>query len=205
MCTDTDLTRILIADASHIVRTGLETVLRGLAATGLHLAAVSERTTLMAELKRERQELLIVSPALLGRESVGELREAAGCPAMKCVAVICQLYEPYLLRGYDGLLSIYDSPEEIRNKLALFCNGIAREAATEEEYPQTLSKREEEIVACVARGMTTRDIAQALFLSEHTVVTHRRNIARKLQIHSASALTTYAIMNGLVELSDVKA
>ena len=48
--------------------------------------------------------------------------------------------------------------------------------------------------------MTNREIADRLFLSTHTVITHRRNIARKLQIHSASGLTIYAIVNKLVEL-----
>ena len=69
---------------------------------------------------------------------------------------------------------------------------------------QTLSAREKEIVVCVVKGMTNREIADQLFLSTHTVITHRRNIARKLQIHSASGLTVYAIVNKLVELGDIK-
>jgi DNA-binding NarL/FixJ family response regulator len=99
------------------------------------------------------------------------------------------------------MLNIYESPEEIRNKLATFCESVVREVP-EGELPQALSKREEEVLACVAQGMKTRNIAQALFISEHTVLTHRRNIAHKLQIHTASAMTTYAIMNGLVKKDD---
>ena len=41
------------------------------------------------------------------------------------------------------------------------------------------------------------------YLSTHTVITHRRNIARKLGIHSAAGLTIYAIMNKLVDIRDV--
>ena len=52
--------------------------------------------------------------------------------------------------------------------------------------------------------MTNRELADRLFLSTHTVITHRRNIARKIQIHSASGLTIYAIVNKLVELGDIK-
>ena len=48
--------------------------------------------------------------------------------------------------------------------------------------------------------MTNREIADRLYLSTHTVITHRRNIARKLQVHSASGLTVYAIVNKLIEL-----
>ena len=52
--------------------------------------------------------------------------------------------------------------------------------------------------------MTNKEIAEKLFLSIHTVITHRRNISKKLQIHSAAGLTIYAIVNKLVTLSDVK-
>ena len=69
---------------------------------------------------------------------------------------------------------------------------------------EVLSSREKEIVTCVVKGMTNKEIADALFLSTHTVITHRRNIARKLQIHSPAGLTIYAIVNKLVEIQDIK-
>lgn len=75
-------------------------------------------------------------------------------------------------------------------------------AQTNEE--EGLSKREKEIVACVAKGMANKEIAEHLFISIHTVLTHRKNIARKLQIRSMAGLTIYAIVNKLVELKDVK-
>ena len=69
---------------------------------------------------------------------------------------------------------------------------------------EVLSSREKEIITCVVKGMTNKEIADALYLSAHTVITHRRNIARKLQIHSPAGLTIYAIVNKLVELQDIK-
>ena len=69
---------------------------------------------------------------------------------------------------------------------------------------QSLTPREREIIICVVKGMTNKEIAAQLFLSTHTVITHRRNISKKLQIHSPSGLTIYAIMNKLVELEDIK-
>ena len=67
-----------------------------------------------------------------------------------------------------------------------------------------LSDREKDIIRCVARGMSNKEIADKLFLSIHTVTTHRRNITAKLQIHSPAGLTIYAIMNNLVDISDIK-
>jgi DNA-binding NarL/FixJ family response regulator len=52
--------------------------------------------------------------------------------------------------------------------------------------------RENEILCSLANGMKTKDIASALFVSEHTVSKHRKNICRKLDIHSTAKLIAYA-------------
>jgi regulator of cell morphogenesis and NO signaling len=78
------------------------------------------------------------------------------------------------------------------------------EASDQSVEQEALSVREKEIIACVVKGMTNKEIAESLCLSIHTVITHRRNIARKLQIHSPAGLTIYAIVNKLVELNDIK-
>lgn len=66
-----------------------------------------------------------------------------------------------------------------------------------------LSTREKEIVVEVVKGLTNKEIADKLCISLNTVLTHRRNIARKLEIHSPAGLTIYAIVNGLVELKNL--
>lgn len=81
---------------------------------------------------------------------------------------------------------------------------VAKVEKDDEESKEALSQREKEIVALVAKGLTNKEIAEALFLSVHTVITHRRNIARKLEIHSATGLTIYAIVNHLVDLKEIK-
>lgn len=65
---------------------------------------------------------------------------------------------------------------------------------------EALSEREKDVVVGVVQGMTNKEIADKLFIAPNTVITHRRNIARKLQIHSIAGLTIYAIVNKLVEL-----
>lgn len=68
---------------------------------------------------------------------------------------------------------------------------------------ETLSEREKDVIICVVQGMTNKEIADNLCISINTVITHRRNIAKKLQIHSAAGLTIYAIVNNFVDISSV--
>lgn len=67
-----------------------------------------------------------------------------------------------------------------------------------------LSDREKDVIVGVVQGLTNKEIADQLFISINTVITHRRNIARKLQIHSPAGLTIYAIVNNLVDITSVK-
>ncbi len=67
-----------------------------------------------------------------------------------------------------------------------------------------LSDREKDVIVALVQGMANKEIADYLCISVNTVITHRRNIARKLQIHSPAGLTIYAIVNGLVDISSVK-
>ena len=69
---------------------------------------------------------------------------------------------------------------------------------------ETLSEREKDVVVSLVQGMANKEIADHLCISVNTVITHRRNIARKLQIHSPAGLTIYAIVNGLIDISSVK-
>ena len=69
---------------------------------------------------------------------------------------------------------------------------------------EMLSEREKDVIISLVQGMTNKEIADHLCISINTVITHRRNIARKLQIHSPAGLTIYAIVNNLVDISSVK-
>ena len=79
----------------------------------------------------------------------------------------------------------------------VFKSGIA-------QNPEALSDREKDVIISLVQGMSNKEIADHLCISTNTVITHRRNIARKLQIHSPAGLTIYAIVNGLVDISAVK-
>lgn len=108
------------------------------------------------------------------------------------------------------LFDIFNCEHELASHNAvedeLFIPAVERLAADgpRGERPEPLSAREREIIVCVVKGMTNKQIADVLCISTHTVITHRRNIAAKLQIHSAAGLTIYAIVNKLVELSEIR-
>jgi len=69
---------------------------------------------------------------------------------------------------------------------------------------KTLSDREKDVVVALVQGMANKEIADHLGISVNTVITHRRNIASKLQIHSPAGLTIYAIVGGLIDINAVK-
>lgn len=92
-------------------------------------------------------------------------------------------------RAEDGSLPVGQRP-----------NTKAADAPNSDE----LSEREKEVVRMVVRGLSNKEIAEKMFISANTVMTHRRNIARKTQIHSPAGLTIYAIVNGLINLEEVK-
>jgi DNA-binding CsgD family transcriptional regulator len=73
-----------------------------------------------------------------------------------------------------------------------------------QEGADALGEREKDVIVALVQGMSNKEIAEHLCISVNTVITHRRNIARKLQIHSAAGLTIYAIVNNLIDISAVK-
>lgn len=81
---------------------------------------------------------------------------------------------------------------------------ISRMISKNQDSTETLSDREKDVIVSLVQGMTNKEIADHLCISVNTVITHRRNIARKLQIHSPAGLTIYAIVNNLVDISAVK-
>ena len=125
--------------------------------------------------------------------------------------IIIKYYPSGSTNELNGVLfDIFTCERELASHNAvedeIFIPAVERLAATgpRSAKPEPLSTREKEIIVCVVKGMTNKQIADALCISAHTVITHRRNIAAKLQIHSAAGLTIYAIVNKLVELSEIK-
>jgi regulator of cell morphogenesis and NO signaling len=124
----------------------------------------------------------------------------------KLNAVIVSIYQA------EEELSIHSMVEDniflpavkcLENQVKMNCPEVEKESDEMMTKEDQLSEREKEIVACVAKGLSNKEIADKLCLSVNTVTTHRRNIARKLQIHSPAGITIYAIVNKLVTIGEV--
>ena len=194
--------KIAVAETSVIIRSGLTTVLKRLPNLNVVPIEVSSPESLQSYIHLHTPDILFVNPAFGGWFDLPAFKVENGKVETKYLALVCSVIDSNSLKEYDDHLPICDDPETIATKInQLLCTDDEEEKESEQE---TLSQREKEIITCVVKGMTNKAIADQLYLSIHTVITHRRNIARKLQIHSPAGLTIYAIVNKLVELQDIK-
>ncbi|MFI3303775.1 MAG: LuxR C-terminal-related transcriptional regulator [Rikenellaceae bacterium] len=190
---------IIVAEPSAIIRCGIVTILQRATNLNADIASISDLSTLTTASSTQSPDILIVNPSHLGLFLPAQLRDDIGCDNLKIIALQSSFAEQSLLQNYDGVLSIYDNTDTIIERI----NTVSK-TDEDQESRKDLSIREREIIVCVVKGMTNKQIADTLNLSTHTIIAHRRNIATKLQIHSPSGLTIYAIVNKLVDLADIK-
>ena len=194
------LLKIAVAEPSVIIRSGVLAVLKRLTALNIQVLEIAEISQLNNSINKQKPDILIINPALLGMFSLQQLKNEANCKELKCIALQFAMADTSTLKANNDINSTDDTAEQIKEKI-LRLNSFPDK---QEEKHETLSSREKEIISYVVKGYTNKQIAEQLYLSTHTVITHRRNIANKLQIHSPAGLTIYAIVNKLVELDDIK-
>jgi len=98
-------------------------------------------------------------------------------------------------------ININDTPAMIVTKVNEFMShfGVKEEEKTFNE----LSKRETEVLQWIAKGMANKEVADKLFISVHTVISHRKNISEKIGIRSVSGLTMYAILKRIIDIDEI--
>lgn len=194
--------RVAIAESSVIVRGGLTAAFKRLSAIKIQPIEVLSKEALQDCLRMQLPDMLVVNPTFGDYFDVARFKEEMGDRKIRLIALVTSFVDQSLLSKYDEAISIFDDLDTLSRKLL----GLL-EVEDEEEVvdgQDVLSQREKEIVVCVVKGMTNKEIAESLYLSIHTVITHRRNISKKLQIHSSAGLTIYAIVNKLITISEVK-
>lgn len=192
-----NILHIAIAESSPIVSAGLTHTVGRLPGIPAHAVELNSLDHLYECLASEHVEILIVNPYFEESFDIRKVRELR--EDIKIVAIATAPLDRKRSESYDEVISIADDIDTITEKI----KRLSVSSDTSGDNKEPLSNREKEIIINVVKGLTNKEIADKLFLSVHTVITHRRNIARKLEIHSATGLTIYAIVNKLVDISDL--
>lgn len=196
-----DMIFIAIADQSVIIRSGLSTALKRIPKLNLQTVELSTPSAVEDCLRTQPVDILIINPYFDGFFDLEAFQsEQQDHKKLKIVAISSTFTDPNILKTYDATITLFDSISKIGDTIY----DLVKSDSDDDEQ-ESLTDREKEVVICIVKGMTNKEIADHLFLSIHTVNTHRKNITKKLQIHSASGLTIYAIVNKLVDINDIQA
>jgi DNA-binding NarL/FixJ family response regulator len=209
--------RIALIGQHFLVREGLRSLLSEQPA----FKFVGEVDTPSEFLNRSiRADVIVIDhlQVAVGLEGVRKLRQFA--PSARILAITSRptkrLFSDAMQAGITSYLFIDCDKEEILEAIRataageqFLCGKIVSEilSATDEAVPDAdgylcdgvrISAREAEIIGLVAEGLTNKEIADRLFLSAHTVTTHRKNIMNKLGVNNTASLVLYAIRNQIV-------
>ncbi|MDE7380778.1 MAG: response regulator transcription factor [Muribaculaceae bacterium] len=193
-----DKINILIAESAPVIAAGVAYWMHRLPGLQTHVTVVETQEEMDSYMRNSSPDIIAVSLSFSGIFNPIDFREKYGDDC-KLMAILSGQISPSTLKLFNGCISVVDDVEHILKSV----RDILSLTENSELTKESLSVREKEIVEWVVKGLTNKEIADKLFLSPHTVMTHRRNIARKLEIHSATGLTIYAIVNHIVELSDL--
>jgi DNA-binding NarL/FixJ family response regulator len=209
--------RVLLADDHALVRRGLRTALEehtgwevcGEAANGVEAVALAQA------LRPDVAALDLMMPELGGLEATRRIR--ASVPGTEVLIFTFQhteeLAAEMLAAGARGYVLKTDPPEAflaaveaLSQHRAYFTHSVPeitmhrllRSRSPQGSHFSLLTSRERQVAQLVAEGRRTRDVADALGISEKTVETHRTAIMRKLNLHSLADLVRYAVRNHLV-------
>jgi len=190
---------LAVAETSYIIRKGLVYVLSQLSSVG-KVVELREMEDINYQLDILQPDAVLINPMLLGHTRQDIRQQLNLSRQIAVIALVYNLIDEQFYRSYDAVIRINDSESKIESTL-LNCLNKEQDGQNDQEE---LSDREKEILISVVKGMSNKEIAEYHNISIHTAITHRRNITRKLKVHSISGLTIYAIINKLVDISEIK-
>ena len=191
------MVRILVAEPSYLVRKGLSTILNELNAV-TQIIEIQSLEELPETLQSLMPHIVVINTTISTQPEADAYMKkyAADC------RIISIFNTPIPDDGNEQTLSVFDTKSVLLNKLRNQVKGV-QQSVTQQENSEELSEREKDVLKKVALGKTNKEVANELFISTHTVISHRKNITRKLGIKTVSGLTVYAILNQLIKLEDI--
>ncbi len=202
---------ILITDTQYLTNQALKSLLTS---RGHSVQIATSRDDLLQHLQKRKVELIITDYVMFDFMSVADLsgirKLSPETPVMVLSAAISQMQIKDLNKaGIRNVSLKTDDREELLQAVEAALKGkqhysgsvldILLKKNDPVDLAGPLTKSEIDIVRQIASGLTTKEIAVKKQISFHTVMTHRKNIFRKLGISSSSELVMYAIKTGLIE------
>jgi DNA-binding NarL/FixJ family response regulator len=207
--------QVLIADSQFLITESLKIILQN---DGRFLVnkIVTEKNELIEALKLNKTEVLIIDPSIVDIAGFAELNEIkGGFPGLKLLIITNSVTRKELHEfntiGINNIMLKTEGREEIIEALNAAVKGKkhysnelmdllfeSNEKKFFGEETGQLTNSELEIVRLIADGLTTKEIAARRFISFHTVISHRKNIFRKLGVTSISELIIYSIKAGWI-------
>jgi two-component system NarL family response regulator len=214
--------RVLIADDQAVFRRGLYVIL-GLE-DDIEVIAEADNgedaVTKAVDLAPDVVLMDVRMPRVNGIEAATRIRELLPSTRILMLTVSDEeddLYEA-IKSGANGYLLKEVSGEEVADAIRAVAQGqslispsmasklltefssLAKRAEAQSQFPTpVLTNRELEVLKLVAKGMSNRDVAVALYISENTVKNHVRNILEKLHLHSRMEAVMYAVRERLLD------
>ena len=195
------ISKILIAETSPIISAGLTSFFEDM--NQIMVASVVDNIEdLQDKIIIHNPDVLIINPMMLGY-TIGNFfkQMSQNYPNINRVALVTSYVDKNVLKYFKEIIELNDNKHKVISKILNLLNNNDETASQNESVD--LSNREVDVLVCVAKGMTNKDISDMLNISVHTVITHRKNIVKKTGIKSVSGLTVYALLNNLVEESEI--
>lgn len=185
---------IALLTPSDIIKSGISSILKSIPDIHVNILYWTEND-IQNGIPAKKPSIIIADSLLLNGDSITSIRNIA--PETRIITMSTGLLPQAIAKNYDAIISIYDNTESISST-------IKQCLITDENETKELTPREKDVVIGIVKGLSNKEMALKMNVSVNTVMTHRRNIASKLQIHSAAGLTIYAIVSKLVRIEDVK-
>lgn len=190
---------IAVLESSQIVFEGIENILSksGKYFKIFRIDRLNEIDKISAE---EKLDAVIVNPLHVQNKEKEFLSAKKNCSNTCWIALIYSYIDQNLLSMFDKTIQITDSPETIIEIVSKTTKAVGFYSQSPEQ--EQLSDRELEVLKLIVAGLSNKEIADKLFISIHTVISHRKNISQKTGIKSQSGLTIYAISNKIIQIED---